>query len=229
MPKRGKKYVAAKKQIEPRPYGLSEAIELLKRIRYEKFNSSLEVSIDLNIDPRQPNQNVRGVVSLPHGTGKAVRILVLASAEKQQEAQEAGADYVGLEEEIARIEQGWVDYDVVVCTPDVMPRIARLGKILGPRGLMPNPKSGTVTLDIAKAVRELKAGKIEFRNDKTGVIHAAVGKMEFPTSALRENTLEFIKAVEALRPANAKGNFITSIYLSTTMSPGILLDRSKLN
>ncbi|MGQ9863937.1 MAG: 50S ribosomal protein L1 [Bacteroidia bacterium] len=229
MPRRGKKYIAAKKQIEPRAYGLTEAIELLKRIRYEKFNSSLEVSVDLNIDPRQPNQNVRGVVSLPHGTGKTVRILVLASAEKQKEAQEAGADYVGLEEAIARIEQGWVDYDVVVCTPDVMPRIARLGKILGPRGLMPNPKSGTVTTDMAKAVRELKAGKIEFRNDKTGVVHAAVGKMQFSTDALRENTIEFIKAVEALRPTSAKGNFITSIYLSTTMSPGILLDRSKLN
>lgn len=228
MPHRGKKYQSALKAIEKRPYALSEAIDTLKKVRFERFDATFELAIDLNIDPRQANQLVRGTVTLPHGTGRSIRVLALVAPDKQKEAEAAGADYAGLDEYIAKIEQGWLDFDAVVCTPDVMPKVARLGKILGPRGLMPNPKSGTVAPDVAKAVRELKAGKIEVRNDKTGVLHIPVGKASFDTPKLRENIVEVLKAVESLRPAGVKGNYILSVYLSTTMSPAIAIDRSRL-
>lgn len=228
MAHRGKKYLSALKQIESRAYGLLEALELLKKIRFERFDATFELAVDLGIDPRQANQLVRGTVTLPHGTGKSVRVLALVPADKEKEAQAAGADFVGLEERIAQIEQGWLEFDAVVCTPDVMPKVARLGKILGPRGLMPNPKSGTVTPDIVRAIRELKAGKIEVRNDKTGVVHVPFGKSSFDTQKLRENAQEVIRAIEAMRPQGVKGQYILSVYVSTTMSPAILIDRTRL-
>lgn len=228
MPKHGKKYLAALKKIEKRPYALPDAIELLKKIRFERFDATLELAVDLNIDPRQANQQVRGTVTLPHGTGKTVRVLALVPPDKEKEAQAAGADYVGLDEYLGKIEQGWLDVDVVVCTPDVMPKVARLGKILGPRGLMPNPKSGTVSPDISRAIRELKAGKIEIRNDKTGVVHVPFGKASFDTQKLRENAQEVLRAIEGLRPSGVKGTYVLSVYLATTMSPSILLDRNRL-
>jgi len=228
MPKHGKKYLTALKKIEKRPYALPEAIELLKGIRFERFDATFEMAVDLNIDPRQANQQVRGTVTLPHGTGKAVRVLALVAPDKEKEAQAAGADYVGLDEYLSKIEQGWLDVDVVVCTPDVMPKVARLGKILGPRGLMPNPKSGTVSPDISRAVRELKAGKIEIRNDKTGVVHVPFGKASFDTQKLRENAQEVLRAIEGLRPSGVKGTYVLSAYLATTMSPSILIDRNRL-
>ena len=228
MPKHGKKYLTALKKIEKRPYALPEAIELLKGIRFERFDATFEMAVDLNIDPRQANQLVRGTVTLPHGTGKAVRVLALVAPDKEKEAQAAGADYVGLDEYLSKIEQGWLDVDVVVCTPDVMPKVARLGKILGPRGLMPNPKSGTVSPDISRAVRELKAGKIEIRNDKTGVVHVPFGKASFDTQKLRENAQEVLRAIEGLRPSGVKGTYVLSVYLATTMSPSILIDRNRL-
>jgi large subunit ribosomal protein L1 len=228
MPKHGKKYLTALKKIEKRPYALPEAIELLKGIRFERFDATFEMAVDLNIDPRQANQQVRGTVTLPHGTGKAVRVLALVPPDKEKEAQAAGADYVGLDEYLSKIEQGWLDVDVVVCTPDVMPKVARLGKVLGPRGLMPNPKSGTVSPDISRAVRELKAGKIEIRNDKTGVVHVPFGKASFDTQKLRENAQEILRAIEGLRPSGVKGTYVLSVYLATTMSPSILIDRNRL-
>jgi large subunit ribosomal protein L1 len=228
MPKHGKKYLTALKKIEKRPYALPEAIELLKGIRFERFDATFEMAVDLNIDPRQANQQVRGTVTLPHGTGKAVRVLALVPPDKEKEAQAAGADYVGLDEYLSKIEQGWLDVDVVVCTPDVMPKVARLGKVLGPRGLMPNPKSGTVSPDISRAVRELKAGKIEIRNDKTGVVHVPFGKASFDTQKLRENAQEVLRAIEGLRPSGVKGTYVLSVYLATTMSPSILIDRNRL-
>jgi large subunit ribosomal protein L1 len=228
MPKHGKKYLTALKKIEKRPYALPEAIELLKGIRFERFDATFEIAVDLNIDPRQANQQVRGTVTLPHGTGKAVRVLALVAPDKEKEAQAAGADYVGLDEYLSKIEQGWLDVDVVVCTPDVMPKVARLGKVLGPRGLMPNPKSGTVSPDISRAVRELKAGKIEIRNDKTGVVHVPFGKASFDTQKLRENAQEVLRAIEGLRPSGVKGTYVLSVYLATTMSPSILIDRNRL-
>ena len=228
MPKHGKKYLTALKQIEKRPYALPEAIELLKKIRFERFDATFEMAVDLNIDPRQANQQVRGTVTLPHGTGKAVRVLALVPPDKEREAQAAGADYVGLDEYLSKIEQGWLDVDVVVCTPDVMPKVARLGKILGPRGLMPNPKSGTVSPDVSRAIRELKAGKIEIRNDKTGVVHVPFGKASFDTQKLRENAQEVLRAIEGLRPSGMKGTYVLSVYLATTMSPSILIDRNRL-
>lgn len=228
MPRRGKKYLTAAQKLEKRAYPLLEAIDTLKKIRYERFDATFELAVDLNIDPRQANQIVRGTVTLPHGTGRTVRVLALVAPDKQAEAQAAGADFVGLEEYIAKIEQGWLEVDAVVCTPDVMPKVARLGKILGPRGLMPNPKSGTVSPDIGKAIRELKAGKIEIRNDKTGVVHVPIGKASFDTQKLRENAAEALKAVESLRPAGIKGNYILSVYLSTTMSPSVAIDKNRL-
>ncbi|MCS6895640.1 MAG: 50S ribosomal protein L1 [Bacteroidia bacterium] len=228
MARHGKKYLTALKSIESRPYALTEAIETLKKVRYERFDATFELSVDLNIDPRQANQLVRGTVSLPHGTGRSVRVLALVAPDKEKDALNAGADYAGLDEYIPKIEQGWLDFDAVVCTPDVMPKVARLGKILGPRGLMPNPKSGTVTPDITRAIKELKAGKIEIRNDKTGVVHLPIGKASFDTQKLRENAIEALKAIESLRPAGVKGTYILSAYISTTMSPAILLDRNRL-
>ncbi len=225
--KRGKRYRQVFADIEPgKDYSLDEAVELLKKCATAKFDESVEVSVNLGVDPRHADQVVRGTVSLPHGIGKDVRVLVLTRGAKEEEAKEAGADYVGFTEYIEKIKQGWLEFDVVVATPDVMAEVGKLGKILGPRGLMPNPKSGTVTMDVGKAVRELKAGKIEFRVDKYGILHVAVGKASFPPEKLRENIVAFIDTVLRLKPAAAKGQYVKRITLSSSMGPGIPVDRA---
>jgi len=209
-------------------YKLSEAIELVKKLANAKFDESVDVAVRLGVDPRHADQMVRGTVVLPHGTGKDVRVLVLTRGPKEQEAKEAGADYVGFDEYIKKIQEGWLDFDVVVATPDVMPEVGKLGKILGARGLMPNPKSGTVTNDVGKAVKELKAGKIQFRVDKAGIVHASIGKASFDAQKLIENFKAFMSTILRLKPASAKGQYVKSIYLSSTMGPGIKIDRNEL-
>jgi len=205
-------------------YTLTEACELVKKITYTKFDASVDMDVRLGVDPRKPNQMVRGMVTLPHGTGKTIRVLVLCTPDKEEEAKAAGADYYGLDEYINKIKNGWTDIDVVITTPNVMPKVGALGKILGPRGLMPNPKSGTVTMDIATAVKEVKAGKIEFKVDKYGIIHAPIAKVSFGANKIYENAKELLQAIIRLKPAAAKGTYIKSIYLSSTMSPGIQVD-----
>ncbi len=209
-------------------YALDEAIQLLKKTATAKFDESIEMAVNLGIDPRHADQAVRGTVSLPHGIGKAVRILVLTKGDKEAEAKGAGADLVGFDEYIKKIQEGWLDFDVIVATPDVMGEVGRLGKILGPRGLMPNPKSGTVTFEVAKAVKELKAGKIEFRVDKNGILHVSIGKASFDGQKLRENVLAFVDTVVRLKPSSSKGQYIKKVTISSTMGPGIQLDRSTL-
>ncbi|MDK2910202.1 MAG: large subunit ribosomal protein [Bacteroidales bacterium] len=205
-------------------YTLAEAAEIVKKITTTKFDASVDVDVRLGVDPRKANQMVRGVVTLPHGTGKNVRVLVLCTPDKEEEAKAAGADYVGLDEYINQIKGGWTDVDVIITTPNVMPKVGALGKILGPRGLMPNPKSGTVTMDIATAVKEVKAGKIDFKVDKYGIVHAPVGKVSFDAQKIYENAKELLQTIIKLKPAAAKGTYIKSIYLSSTMSPGIQID-----
>ena len=205
-------------------YTLTEACELVKKITYTKFDASVDMDVRLGVDPRKPNQMVRGMVTLPHGTGKTIRVLVLCTPDKEEEAKAAGADYYGLDEYINKIKNGWTDIDLVITTPNVMPKVGALGKILGPRGLMPNPKSGTVTMDIATAVKEVKAGKIEFKVDKYGIIHAPIAKVSFDANKIYENAKELLQAIIRLKPAAAKGTYIKSIYLSSTMSPGIQVD-----
>ena len=224
MPKRGKKYLEAKAKIENRPYSLDEAVKLVKEVSYTKFPGSVEVSMRLGVDPKKADQMVRGTVVLPHGTGKTKRVLVIASGEKIKEAEEAGADYVGGEEIIKKIQGGWLDFDAVVATPDMMRHVGKLGKILGPRGLMPSPKTGTVTFDVAKAVKEIKAGKVEFKVDKTGNIHVMVGKTDFTDDQLKENIKTLVEAVIRAKPPAAKGKYIKALYLSPTMGPSIKLD-----
>ena len=223
--KPGKKYTAAAKQVEARLYVLAEAVPLVQKIKYTKFNETVEVHMRLGVDPKQADQMVRGTIVLPNGLGKAVRVLVIASGDKIKAAEDAGADFFGGDEMIEKIlKENWLDYDVIVATPDMMRGMARLGKLLGPRGLMPNPKTGTVTTDVATAVREAKAGKVEFRVDKTGVIHAPVGKTAFETPQLRENVAVLINAVVRAKPAAAKGKYVKSITLCSTMGPGVALD-----
>ncbi len=223
----GKKYAAALAQVDrTRAYSLEEAIELVKRIAFARFDETVELAIQLNVDPRKADQMVRGTVVLPHGLGKSKRVAVIAAGEKMKEAEEAGADVVGGEDLVARIREGWLEFDALIATPDMMRLVGPLGKILGPRGLMPNPKTGTVTFDVRTAVREVKAGRIEFRVDKTGVVHAAIGKLSFETSQLVENARALIEAVVAARPASAKGKYIKGITVSSTMSPGVKLDVS---
>lgn len=205
-------------------YPLSEACKLVKEITYTRFNASVDMDIRLGVDPKKSNQMVRGTVTLPHGTGKTVRILVLCTPDKEQEAIQAGADYVGLDEYIEKIKGGWTDVDVIITTPNVMPKIGALGKILGPRGLMPNPKTGTVTMDIAKAVKDVKAGKIDFKVDKYGIVHASIGKVSFDPTMLEENARELLNTIIKLRPPAAKGTYLKSIHMSSTMSPGIKID-----
>jgi len=205
-------------------YTLNEASGILKDITYTKFDASVEVTTNLGVDPRKANQMIRGVVSLPHGTGKVTRVLVLCTPDKENEAKEAGADYVGLDEYIEKIKGGWTDVDVIICTPSVMAKVGQIGRILGPRGLMPNPKTGTVTMDIANAVREVKAGKIDFKVDKTGIIHAAVGKISFTPEQIAENARAFINAILKLKPQTLKGTYLKAASICTTMSPGIKLD-----
>ena len=212
------KYDAAKE------YKLAEACELVKEITYTKFDASVELHVNLGVDPRKANQMVRGVVTLPHGTGKTTRVLVLCTPDKENEAREAGADYVGLDEYIEKIKGGWTDVDVIICTPSVMAKVGIIGRILGPRGLMPNPKTGTVTMDIAKAVTEVKAGKIDFKVDKYGIIHTSVGKVSFTPEQIVENAKEVVNTIIKLKPSAAKGTYVLSIYLSTTMSPGVQID-----
>ena len=205
-------------------YTLSEAAALVKEITFTKFDASVDIDMRLGVDPRKANQMVRGVVSLPNGTGKEVRVLCLCTSDKEAEAKEAGADYVGLDEYIEKIKGGWTDVDVIITMPSCMGKIGALGRVLGPRGLMPNPKSGTVTMDVAKAVREVKQGKIDFKVDKTGIVHASIGKVSFDAQKIRENAQEFINTIIKLKPATAKGTYIKSIYLSSTMSKGVKID-----
>lgn len=228
--KPGKKYTAAAQQIEKRPYTLEEALPLVQKIKFSKFDETVEVHMRLGIDPRHADQMVRGTVVLPNGLGKKKRVLVIASGDKIREAEEAGADFAGGEEMIAKIvSENWLDYDAVVATPDMMRSMAKLGKILGPRGLMPNPKTGTVTTDVAKAVQEVKAGKVEFRADKTGVIHAPVGKLSFSTDKLLENASTLIGAVVRAKPSAAKGKYVKSVTVCSTMGPGVALDVTTYN
>ena len=205
-------------------YSLSEAVNIVKQITYTKFDASVDLNIRLGVDPRKANQMVRGSVTLPHGTGKVVRVLVLCNPDKAQEAIDAGADYVGLDEYIQKIKDGWTDIDIVITTPNIMPKVGALGRILGPRGLMPNPKTGTVTMDVAKAVQEVKAGKIDFKVDKYGIINAGVAKVSFSPEQIFDNAKELIQAVIKLKPAAAKGTYMKSLYISSTMSPGVQID-----
>lgn len=205
-------------------YSLEEAINVVKQITYTKFDSSFDIDVRLGVDPRKANQMVRGSVTLPHGTGKTVRVLVLCTADKEEEAKAAGADYYGLDEYITKIKGGWTDVDVIITMPSVMPKIGALGRILGPRGLMPNPKTGTVTMEIGKAVKEAKAGKIDFKVDKFGIIHTAVGKCSFENNKILENAREVLQAIIKLKPSAAKGTYVKSITVSSTMSPGVKVD-----
>ncbi len=224
MKKRSKRYQQIAKLIEKREYSLDEAIELIKKTASAKFDESVEIAVRLGVDPRRADQAIRGTVSLPHGLGKTVRVLVIAKGEKAEEAKEAGADYVGYEEYIDKIQkEGWLDFDVVIATPDAMRDVGKLGRILGPRGLMPNPKSGTVTMDVGRTVKEVKAGKIDFRVDKTGIVHTSVGKASFEPEKLRDNIKTLVQTIIRMKPATAKGTYLRSIYLSNTMGPGVKL------
>jgi large subunit ribosomal protein L1 len=205
-------------------YGLQEACALLKEITYTKFDASVEITTNLGVDPRKANQMIRGVVTLPNGTGKITRVLVLCTPDKENEAKEAGADYVGLDDYITKIKEGWTDVDVIICTPSVMAKVGQIGRILGPRGLMPNPKTGTVTMEIGSAVKAVKAGKIDFKVDKTGIIHAAIGKVSFTPEKIAENARAFVSAVLKLKPQTLKGTYFKGATLCTTMSPAIKLD-----
>ena len=215
---------AAAKVDNSRQYKLTEACELVKEISYTKFDASVELSVRLGVDPRKANQMVRGVVTLPNGTGKVTRVLCLCTPDKESEAKEAGADYVGLDDYVEKIKGGWTDVDVIICTPSVMGKIGALGRILGPRGLMPNPKTGTVTMEVGKAIKEVKAGKIDVKVDKQGIVHSAIGKVSFTAAQLNENAVEFINAIIKLKPQALKGTYVKSIYMSSTMSPGINID-----
>lgn len=220
---KNQKAVNAKVEAD-KQYNLLDACNLVKETSYTKFDASVDIAMRLGVDPRKANQMVRGVVTLPHGTGKTVRVLVLCTPDKETEAKEAGADFVGLDEFIDKIKGGWTEVDVIICTPSVMAKIGPIGRILGPRGLMPNPKTGTVTMEIGKAVKEVKAGKIDFKVDKQGIIHTAIGKVSFDPKALAENANEFINTVIKLKPQALKGTYIKSISLSSTMGPGIFVD-----
>ena len=225
MSKLTKNQKLALEKIEAgKAYSLAEAANLVKDVNYAKFDASLDIDVRLGVDPRKANQMVRGVVTLPHGTGKQVRVLVLCNPDAEAAAKAAGADYVGLDEYIEKIKGGWTDVDVIITQPAIMGKIGALGRVLGPRGLMPNPKSGTVTMDVAKAVREVKQGKIDFKVDKTGIVHASIGKVSFTPEQMKENAKEFINTLIKLKPATAKGTYIKSIYLSSTMSPGVKVD-----
>lgn len=229
MAKRGKKYRQVSELIDrDREYTLEEACDLIKKTSSTRFDASVDLDIRLGVDPRHADQMVRGTVALPHGSGKSVRVLALVNENKQKEAEEAGADHVGLDDYISRIEGGWTDIDVIIATPDVMGKIGKLGRVLGPRGLMPNPKSGTVTMDVGEAVQEFKAGKLDFRVDKYGIIHSSIGKASFEAEQLRENAAAFLQTINRLKPASAKGQYVRSAFLSTTMGPSIPLSRSSV-
>jgi large subunit ribosomal protein L1 len=218
------KKAALAKLEKGKVYSIDDAAELVKNITFTKFDASVDIDIRLGVDPRKANQMVRGVVSLPHGTGKDVRVLAMVTPDKEQEAKDAGADFVGLDEYIDKIKGGWTDVDVIITMPPVMGKIGALGRILGPRGLMPNPKSGTVTMDVGKAIQEVKQGKIDFKVDKFGIVHTSVGKVSFSVDKIKDNTREFVHTIVKLKPTAAKGTYIKSIYLSSTMSPGIQVE-----
>lgn len=223
-----KRFKAIAQKIEPKAYTVEEAVAKVKETATAKFTESIDIAVRLGVDPKKADQAVRGTVALPHGIGREVRVLVLARPPRDEEARTAGADHAGLAEYVAKIQGGWADIDVIIATPDVMGEVGKLGKILGPRGLMPNPKSGTVTPDVAKAVKEVKAGKIEFRVDKAGILHASVGKASFEAKQLADNIHAFLNVVARLRPATAKGTYIRSIALSSTMGPGVMIDRAQV-
>jgi len=225
MRKHGKKYVAARKQIAAdRVYTIEDAVPLVQKVKFAKFDETVEMSLRLGVDPKHADQMVRGTVVLPHGLGRSKRVLAIAGGEKQKEAQDAGADIVGGEEMVEKIQGGFMDFDAVVATPDMMRAVGRLGKVLGPRGLMPNPKTGTVTTEIARAVKEIKAGKVEFRVDKTGIIHAPVGKVSFATGSLVENAHALVDSIVKAKPSAAKGKYLRSVTVSSTMGPGVRID-----
>jgi len=224
---RGRKYKEARAAVEDRPHGLEEALQRIKDGSFAKFDETVEIAIRLGVNPRHADQMVRGTVVLPHGTGRTVRVLVFASGEKLQEAEAAGADHVGGEELASRIQDGWLDFDAVVATPDMMRVVGRLGRVLGPRGLMPNPKTGTVTPDVTKAIEDIKAGKVNFRVDKAGVVHAPLGKVSFDTERLVENATALLSEIMRARPSAAKGTYLRSVNLSSTMGPGVRVDSSE--
>jgi large subunit ribosomal protein L1 len=229
MRTRGKKYQAARQQVPNRPHKIEEAVPLLQKVKYTKFDETVEMAVRLGVDPKHSDQLVRGTVVLPHGLGKTKKVLVIANAEKQREAKEAGADEIGGEELVERINGGWMDFDAVVATPDMMRAVGRLGKVLGPRGLMPNPKTGTVTLDVTKAVQEIKAGKVEFRVDKAGIVHAPIGKISFASERLVANAHALMDNIVKARPAAAKGRYLKTVTMSSTMGPGVDIDTSHID
>ncbi len=229
MKARGKKYLAARQQVPVRPHTIEEAVPLLQKVKFSKFDETVEIAVRLGVDPKHSDQMVRGTVVLPHGLGKSKKVLVIANAEKQREAKEAGADEIGGEELVDRINAGWTDFDAVVATPDMMRAVGKLGKVLGPRGLMPNPKTGTVTLDITKAVQEIKAGKVEFRVDKAGIVHAPVGKISFAAASLVANAHALMDSIVKAKPAAAKGKYLKSVTLTSTMGPGVMIDTSHVD
>jgi large subunit ribosomal protein L1 len=229
MGKHGKKYTAARTQIAERTYSIEEAVPLVQKVKYAKFDETVELTLRLGVDPKHADQMVRGTVVLPHGLGKTKRVLAIAGGEKQKEAEQAGADIVGGEELVERIMGGWTDFDAVVATPDMMRAVGRLGKVLGPRGLMPNPKTGTVTTDMTKAIREIKAGKVEFRVDKTGIIHAPLGKTSFASDSLVANAHALVDSIVKAKPAAAKGKYLKSVTISSTMGPGVKIDTTHID
>jgi large subunit ribosomal protein L1 len=230
MRKHGKKYNAARAQVAAdRVFTIEEAVPLVQKVKYARFDETVELTLKLGVDPKHADQMVRGTVVLPHGLGKTKRVLAIAGGEKQKEAQEAGADFVGGDDVVEKIVGGWTDFDAVVATPDMMRAVGRLGKVLGPRGLMPNPKTGTVSVDIGKAVREIKAGKVEFRVDKTGIIHAPVGKASFASESLIANTHALVTSIVRAKPAAAKGKYLRSVTLSSTMGPGVRIDTAHID
>ncbi len=229
MAKRGKKYLQVKKKVDTtKLYSLEEAVNLVLETHYAKFDESVDVAVVLGVNPRKADQNVRGSVVLPHGTGKTQRVLVFAKGEKVKEAEEAGADFVGGDELVAKIQEGWLDFDRVVATPDMMGSVGKIGRILGPRGLMPNAKTGTVTFDVGKVVKEIKAGKVDFRVDKAGVVHAPIGRVSFGADKLKENFAAFADTIMRLKPSTAKGTYVKSVAISSTMGPGIKVDPSEV-
>src|SRR6186713_774228 len=229
MRKTGKKYAAARQQVPARPQSIEDAVPLMQKVKFAKFDETVEIAMRLGVDPKHADQMVRGTVVLPHGLGKTKRVLAIAGADKQKDAQAAGADFVGGEELVNKIQGGWMDFDAVVATPDMMRAVGKLGKVLGPRGLMPNPKTGTVTPNIAQAVREIKAGKVEFRVDKTGIVHAPVGKISFPAQNLIDNTHALVESIVKAKPSAAKGKYLKSVTVSSTMGPGVAIDTAHID